>query len=101
MRMIEEQGDSLAPQMFKLTTLSCKHIVRSEIVIYSSVVFCILELEREHRDDNVATYWLTLCFDSYEKMKETISHYIADDIEQICDIIKNEVYYLTYNPSFA
>ena len=101
MRIIEERGDSLLPQMFKLTTLSCKRIVRSEIVIYSSVVLCILELEREHRDDNVATYYMTLCFDSYDNMKDSISRYIEDDSEQICDIIKNEVYYLTYNPSFA
>jgi hypothetical protein len=101
MRIIEEQGDSLLPQMFKLTTLSCKRIVRSEIVIYASVVLCILELEREHRDDNVATYYMTLCFDSYDSMKDSISRYIEDDSEQICDIIKNEVYYLTYNPSFA
>ena len=101
MRIIEEQGDSLLPQMFKLTTLSCKRIVRSEIVIYASVVLCILELEREHRDDNVATYYMTLCFDSYDSMKDSISRYIEDDSEQICDIIKNEVYYITYNPSFA
>ena len=101
MRIIEERGDSLLPQMFKLTTLSCKRIVRSEIVIYASVVLCILELEREHRDDNVATYYMTLCFDSYDSMKDSISRYIEDDSEQICDIIKNEVYYLTYNPSFA
>lgn len=101
MRVVEKQGDSLTPQMFKLSNLSNYRIVRSEIAIYASVVLCVLELEREHRDDNVGIYYLTMCFNGFENMKETISHYIIDDVEPICDIIKNEVYYITRNPSFA